>query len=491
MNASHDADSKPSNLLALTCLAVVHRLRPGWVSVTLDEAARSEGVTPQRLSRLCTRALAPFQRALDTLTRIGRPPRMNQDDETLAENALLRALLGVATSILGHVSFRKPAIRALITAAFERLKQSHPALTRKRYCSALGLSPRTFRHWMAGKGNASNAASPVVPRPAKKSPPKHPIRRPRFGFDFTLPDTQLAADTTDLAAFGVPLKLVAAQDVGGRDRDLLDAILVDDHESAHHVSATIAKALGTSQGQQVITDQGTPYMAKATMDAIEHLGAEHAPQREGDPLGKATVERAFGSVKSIAKPLLDMTDRIAHAIPSLQNTELAKAAVTLLITALLKAYQAGARAASRADEARAGVSTDELLDLAEQSREKARAEASSARLLLAAIHRDYNIEQPLNAFIRSMRRFPLPVLKDAERAFSMQVHRDDIRDRAAYFAAIARRCNEPYMQRLAATRRQKEEEQRRDEHSRTVDRMYANWSSNPEACSYPPQTVEI
>ena len=41
-------------------------------------------------------------------------------------------------------------------------------------------------------------------------------RRPRFGFDVVLPQTQIGADTTDLNAFGVPLKLVAAQDIGGR-----------------------------------------------------------------------------------------------------------------------------------------------------------------------------------------------------------------------------------------------------------------------------------
>ena len=77
--------------------------------------------------------------------------------------------------------------------------------------------------------------SPVAPPPEKKRPKKLSPRRPRFGFDVTLPDTQVATDTTDLEAFGVSLKLVAAQDVGGRDQDLFDSIIVDNRESADHV----------------------------------------------------------------------------------------------------------------------------------------------------------------------------------------------------------------------------------------------------------------
>jgi hypothetical protein len=36
------------------------------------------------------------------------------------------------------------------------------------------------------------------------------LRRRRFGFGFTLPGTQVAADTTDLEVLGVPLELLAA-----------------------------------------------------------------------------------------------------------------------------------------------------------------------------------------------------------------------------------------------------------------------------------------
>ena len=480
MKPSHNNISNPSILLVLICLAVVHRLRPAWIAITLDEAAQSETVNPQRLSRLCSRVLGPFQSALDAMTRIGRPRREKRDDSLRLENGLLSSLLDVTTELLRHVSFRKPAIRALVVGAFLRLKQAHPELSKEHFCQTLSLSPRTFRYWMAHKDQTAPIPK-VVPTPQKKRPRKRPLRRPRFGFDVVLPDTQLAADTTDIQAFGIPLKLVAAQDVGGRDQDLFDSVIIDNRESADHVVSVITEALGDKEGQQVLTDQGTPYMAEVTQNAIEALGAEHAPQREADPIGKATIERAFKTVKQIAGPILKLTSNMADKLPKLSNPELAKATATLLLTALLKAYQAGARAACRAEKERISVSADELETRAEKSREKARAEFRSVRLFLSHLHRDYDIKRPLSDFIRQMRRFPLPVLKDAERAFSRQVHRDDIKDRASYFAAIARRCFERYLVKREAMQREQEQEQQRKRHIEKADAIQSTQEANPAA----------
>ncbi len=480
MTASHDASSKPSILLVLICLAVVHRMKPGWIAITLEQAARSANVNPQRLSRLCSRALAPFQGALDLMTCIGRPRREKREDTLRLETGLLSSLLDVTTELLRHVSFRKPAIRALVVGAYLRLKQAHPRLTKERFCLAISLSPRTFRYWMAHSDRTA-PASPVASPPQKKPPRKRPPRRPRFGFDVVLPDTQIAADTTELQAFGVPLKLVAAQDVGGRDQDLFDSIIIDNRESADHVVHVITETLGDKEGQQVITDQGTPYMAETTRTAIEDLGAEHAPQKEGDPIGKATIERAFETVKQIAAPILKLTSQIADKLPTLNNAALAKAAATLMLTALLRAYQAGARAARRADAERASVFADELEALAEKSREKARAELRSIRLFLAHLHRDYDIKRPLSDFIRQMRRFPLPVLKEAERAFAGQVHRDDIKDRASYFAAITRRCFVRYLIKRQVEQREREQDQQRKADIERAESIQAIQKDNPDA----------
>jgi len=480
MTASHDTSSKPSILLVLVCLAVVHRLRPRWISITLDEAARAENVNPQRLSRLCSKAIDLFHKALDTLTRIGRPSRKGAEDVSAEKDAIVRAMLEVATSILKHVSFRKPAIHALIVGAYLRLKEAYPTLTKKLFCDSIALSERTFRHWMKHAGTNAGG-TPIAAAKQNPTTRNRPSRRPRFSFQVTLPDTQIAADTTDLKAFDIPLKLVAAQDVGGRDQDLLDSIIIDDKESADHVIQAITQALDTKPGQQVLTDQGTPYMAEATRAALEELEAQHAPQKEGHPQGKATVERAFGTVKTIAGPLLHLTSQIAKLLPILRDVNLAKAATTLLLTALLKAYQAGARATQKSNTERAGVSKEEIAELAEQSRQNAIAEDRSIRLLLANIHRDYDIKKPLADFIRKMRRFGLPVLRDAEKRFATQVHRDDIRDRASYFAAIARRVSEEHRIRHKAQQRQKEEDQKREQNSQNVDARNAHWHANPTA----------
>ena len=452
MTKSHNRPKKPSLLVALVCLAVVSRHQRDWLAVDLHGAAADCGVNPQRLSRLCSKAIAPFEAAVARLSRIGRPSADRGRQQAEAQTALLSALLGVATSLLAQIQRRWPLARALVVGAWLRLHAEHPTLTKKRFCAALSVSERTFRHWLSREPSRRPAAQKTTaPKPDK--PPRRPVRRGRFGFEVTVPDTQLAADTTDLCAFRVPLKLLAAQDVGGRDTALLDAVIVDDHESAELVARLLAEALEGQPGQQVLTDQGTPYMAQATRDALDELAADHAPQREGHPQGKATIERAFGTLKQIARPLLSVTNTLADTVASLRNVQLAKALTTVLLTALLKTYQAGARAAQRAAEARAGLDEQALVRVAQQSRQRAHAEDRSARLLLTHIHAAYQFDTPKQSFIRTFRRFPLPVLRQAERAFGPQAHRGDIRYRTAYFAAIVRRLHDEHRQRRAREQR--------------------------------------
>jgi transposase InsO family protein len=452
MHNSHNCPQKPSPLVALVCLAVVSRHRRDWLAVDLRSAAADCGVGPQRLSRLCSRAIAPFEAAVARLCRIGRPPVDHDMQQAKVQNTLLSALLDTATSLLSQRPVRSPLARALVVGAWLRLHTEHPSLTQKRFCAALSVPERTFRNWL-GREPSNQPAVPKTSAPKPDKPPKRPVRRGRFSFAVTVPDTQLAADTTDLCAFGVPLKLMAAQDVGGRDIDLFDAVIVDDHESAELVARLLAEALAGQPGQQVLTDQGTPYMAQAARDALDELAADHAPQREGDPLGKATIERAFGTLKQIARPLLSVTNTLADTVASLRNVRLAKALTTVLLTALLKAYQAGARASRRAAEARTNLDEQTLARVAHNSRQRAHAEQRSARLLLTHLHMAYQFDTPVRTFIRIFRRFPLPVLRQAERAFGAQAHRGDIRHRTAYFAAIVRRLHDEH-------RRQRAREQR-------------------------------
>lgn len=460
----------PSEILTLVCLTVVRRHRPDWVAVSVADAARELDINPQRISRLSSRAQKGFEETLAPLVRRGRPVEDRVAVSRTQRLAVTEALLGIASALLAHNSWRKPAVKALVVGAYQRLREEHPGLTQKAFCEALALPSRTFREWLSHPEKTSPApADPIAASPPASPPRKRPPRRPRFTFDRVLPETQLAGDTTDLSAFGCPLKLVATQDVGGRDEDLLESIIVDDHESADLVVQAFTEAIDGREGLQAIVDQGTPYMAQQTRDGLDALGTELAPQVEGTPTDKATMERAFGSVKSFARPLLDVTNRIAEKVPALRNTKLAIALTTLLLTALLKAYQAGAREQRRAAEQRRGLCRDDLLEAAREHREQSRAEDRSRLLLLRFIHDAYDIQRPVTRFVRSLRRFPLVVIQRAERAFGTQVHRDDIRDRASYFIAIIRRMHDDYC--VEQSRRKSEREQREQALARDAEHV--------------------
>jgi hypothetical protein len=454
-------------LLAVIAAAIVHRLKPEWLAVSLRDAASSldTKLRPERLSRLSTAAIELFEPIVVTLTRRGRPPRDATRDQRDVDLRLTRALLETASSILRLLGVRGRDARELVIGAWLRLSKEN-ALTQERFAAALGLSPRTFRSWLKRRD-----ARPRPARPEKEPPPRRrsrPPRRLRFDFDLTVPDLQEAADTTDLKAFDVPLKLIAAQDIGGRDTDLFDSVIVDDHESADLVIKVFKDALQDQPGAQAITDQGSPYMAEATREALAGLEAEHAPQKEAHPQGKATIERAFATVKGIARPILSLTDRLATCFPALRNVELAKAMSTLVLITILRAYQAGARAARRADEARALIVDEEVLArVAQEARERARADDRSARLLLGHIFDAYDLPGSRPDFVNTLRGYPHEVLQAAERAFRRQVHRDDIKDRRSYFAAIVRHCNEEH-------RRRRTMQQQHDELSARLARAEAS-----------------
>jgi hypothetical protein len=482
MASSHKVPAKPSLLLATVCCAIIHRVRPQWLAVSVSQAAAEADCKPGQISRLATRALARFESCLTRMMRMGRPPkaaRKSRDSKVHAD-VLTAELLRVASDLLAAARWRRrPVMRAMAVGAYQRLRVNHPELTQKRFCDLLGLPVRTLRHWLAhAPANAGNPP-PLPLSPPQKNP--RPPRRPRFGFDVTVPDTQLAADTTDITAFGVRLKLVAAQDVGGRDQDLFDSVIVDDHESAQHVVSVLTEAIANRGGMQVIVDQGTPYMADATLDALDAIDAEHAPQREGTPTAKATIERAFRSVKAIADPLLDISNRVVAAYPSFKNVEFAKNATMLLVTALLRAYQAGARATRRADNERSETTVSQLVNVAEVSREQARAQHRSARQTLTRIHRAYAIDMPLKQFIRAHRHFPLSAIHEAERMFATQAHRDDIRKRASYFAALLIKAYEPHAKKRRRDAEQQQRQQVLEDERRRQKSQDAYLQENPVA----------
>jgi hypothetical protein len=319
-------------------------------------------------------------------------------------------------------------------------------ITIKLLCETIGVPERTFRAWRAEPSAPASETEFVHPtppagRPAPTNPRRRrPLKRPRFRFDLIPPGTQHAADTTKLKVLGQDLKLVADQDVGGREANLLAAVIVDDHECAEHVVDVITAV--AEPGAQVLTDQGSPYVAEFTRLALEAAHIELAPQREADPIGKSTVERAFGSLQTIINPILELTNRLAAVVPALANVDLARAVTKLLVTAVLRAYQAGSRAQERAATQRDGVSAATLAEAAKQVREDALATERSVRQFLEHVHAIYEVEGSAETFVRNLKRFPIEALHEAERAFRGQVHRGDIQKRSAYFAKLVRNAND-------------------------------------------------
>ena len=126
MHTSHRPSHKPSILLALLCLAVVRRVRPAWVNISLGEASRNEGYSEQRLSRLTTGAIGPFERSVALLTRRGRPPTATPKQRSDNQHALREELLKVAATLLSQSAVRLPqTARALVLGALQRLQRAH------------------------------------------------------------------------------------------------------------------------------------------------------------------------------------------------------------------------------------------------------------------------------------------------------------------------------------------------------------------------------
>jgi hypothetical protein len=464
MPTSHGAPEKTTSLLVLMAVVILTAHQPAWLTVSTADAARALGVHPSYVSRLAGRFLTPARTLLATLTRRGRRPA--RGGESAAARALRKtqALLETAAAL---VRSPRAAVRPLVLGAFVRMHAEY-GISKTEFCNALGLSERTFRAWRGRHAAAAVAPTPApAPTPPAK-PKKRGPRRPRLHFDVFVPDVQFGADTTDLHVFGVDLKLVGLQDIGGRDRSLFDAVVVDTTESADHVKKAFETVLAACPGAQTLTDQGTPYMAQATVDLFNALDVEHAPQREGHPQGKATVERGFLSLKAALAPLVDLTNFLAARFPLLRDPSIAVPFTRLATAVALRAHQAGARAARRADDARGGVDEDALVRAAARAREDARAEDRSVRLWLSQLHAQLRFPGSLEAFVRDFRRVPLEALKDAERDLRKRlIIKDDIRDLWRYFAVLARNARDAlFRERDARDAAQALAEQRRRDDAR-------------------------
>ena len=445
--SSHIEARKPSVMLAYVSALIVASYNPKWLTAPVTQLVGPEGISLERLSRLKARLLDPIDSLVTRATRRGRPAASSHPVD---ESNVLKALLAVVPPEVW--TYLRKDHRDSLVQAQARLKREQ-GLSAERFCELLGIRPRTFRSWKTTAA-ALVPAAPVPEEPA----PKHPERKNagRFDLEVTAPGIQTMADTTKWELFGVPLSVVAAQDPGNRKQQLWEAFAVDTKENAAVVVDVLTEALGDKPGTQCVIDQGTPYMAELTKEALEKLDVEHAPQKEGAPTDKATKERAFGIVKNALKPLADLTGRIAEKLPQLRRPELAKTLGKLLLATFLRVYEAAPRTGGHPLD---GEDPDVLRVIVEEQREDARAESRSTRLTLTAIHQAYDFSGGVAKFIRIHRTHALEDIQEAERRFRARLQKIEtllpIRSRRSYFAAILRDVAEQGRARRARIRNEK------------------------------------
>jgi hypothetical protein len=446
--ASQDSSPKSSLLLALVCASIVADHDRSWLARPVAQLIPAGGPRADRLSRLKARVRGVFADLVEAATRRGRRPASPREHAA----PLVGALLAVATRLLAlsRVPVRRRAVQDEIVCAFDRLHADH-GVTAREFCAAIALPERTLRSWQDRPAKPPPAPPPAPP----PSPPPNDRNTGRFDLGVTAPDTQLAGDTTDLRVLGIDLKLVGVQDLGDRERCLFDAFAVDERETAELIKTVVTDAAAGLEGVQFITDQGTPYLAEAAKQAYDALGVEHAPQREGTPTEKATVERGFGTIKHALAPLLDVLNRVAGAVPALSHPVLARHVATLLVATFLRVYAAGRRHLGHPLD---GQDPDVLRAIVEEQRHHARAEDRSARLFLEAVHAEYAMPGSREAFVRAFRRYPLEDLHDAERRFRAYACRCQARVCDRYFAAVVRDVHERNHARRAADWRQRRAE---------------------------------
>ncbi len=440
---------KPSLMLAIISALIVAAFDRRWLSGPVAGLVPEDAPSLERLSRLKARMLIPMEGFLEEATRRGRPPRHAEPtDESLVLKELLLLVPCEAWTYL------QKEHRAALVAAQERLHKAH-GLSAKRFCALLNISERTFRSWKAKAATQtpppSTEVEPEPPRQRHRPEDKNPGR---FDLEVTAPGIQAMADTTDFELFGVPLKIIAVQDPGNRKQKLWDSFAVDTTENAELVIKVVTEALEASPGTQFITDQGTPYMAQATEQALQELELDHAPQKEGTPTAKATQERAFGIVKQALRPLVDLSRRVAEKVPALRRADLAQGLGRLLLAVYLRVYEAAPREGGHPLQ---GKDAETLRVIIEEQREKARAEEKSKRLLLSTIHDAYDLRGSRERFIRAHRHVPLEDIQEAEGYLNDRASKPwwgEIRNYQAYFGAVLRNVS-------AKNKKRREEQKKR------------------------------
>lgn len=473
--ASPKPAPKPSRIVALACASVIAAYDRRWLAQPVAALLEPDDVAAETLSRLKGRLLGPLEALVAGLHRRGRRSAPSQTSSLRAELEATRAKLELAASVIGERGVQGRALQERLVAAQARLAAEHGTSLRD-FCRGLGIPERTFRAWRSRKP-AAPPAPPAQPPPRPERPPRN---EGRFALELCPPDLQAMADTTHVRAFGVDLQLIGAQDPGRRHRELLSAFEVAEQDNAAVVKRVLTEALGALPGAQAIVDQGTPYIARATVDACEKLDVELEPQVEACPTDKAPLERAWRTIKQALAPLLTLTDDIAAAVPALRSPTFARAALALLVSVYLRVYAAG-RVRLRHPLEHAGDPAA-LADAVARARDNARAESRSRKLFLQNLHATYNLSEYISVdhFVRAHRHHHLEDLVAAERILRDRACRCHARRCDRYFAGILSNVAEQGRRRRARDRVAREEQRRREQQAASFEQQDRFLTEHPD-----------
>ena len=464
--SSQRTTGRPTAMMALRAASIVTAFDRTWLVRPVADLCRDLGVRPEVPCRLKARLLESIEALVARATRKGRPGSKPADEMSSRLKAT-EALLAVAADITRTLGVRSRTLQDRLVAAEARIANEH-GINRRTFCQTLGLSERTFRSWAQRPPKITPLVEPDPP------PPSRSVRRGRFALDVVPAGIQAMADTTNWKLFDVPLKIVALQDPGARATKLWDGFEVAMKENADTVVRVVTEALESRPGTQILTDQGTPYLAAQARQAYENLELDHAPQKEADPTAKATIERSFGTVKQALEPLARLTHRLAEKIPALRSKPLATTLGKLLLSTFLAVYFA-----SRSPREGSSADPEVFAILAERSRERARAEDRSRRLTLERIYAQYQMPGSKACFVRAFRGCRVEDILEAERRMGERACRCYVKKCDRYFAAIVRQVTVEMTARRASAREQALHQAQNRELARRLAEQRARLEENP------------
>ncbi len=518
---------------SLFCLSVVRARWPHQVP-TLSAAAGEFGVNRKQASRLRRRFLDPLVALIENTNRPG-PRRPGGQAEVAGRRiALLTALLALARGVIvsAGIAGLVPGLREEVIRAFDDLRAKY-GLSYEDAARHVGLCARTLRRWRSElkEGHALVRKSRAPKNPHGKTPVEleqaiaifttlhptdslaclhrrfvreppqlcakygHPklsygaFRRcagrsshgadparhtPRRGRDDPdrIPLRALALmDTSDLACFGFPFKLIPFMEAHSRN---IFAHQLCDRESAARVEQVLTEGAARAGGVLGLrVDRGKPYMAHLIVEGTKDQGIDMRVARAHMPTDKATIERFFLTIKGALNDVLSCLDLRSGPGDLQWRKNLARTIASVVIAGYLRwgypfipqPHIDGRPPAERLGDS-APVDPDTISAILDQRAQH----HEHARTVAGELHDHYGFRWSMKRWLRAVRGYRAEDLRAAARRFDPILLRNcfhcDTKRNPRYLLAIIRSIAEPRRaqqrcERSERRRREKDETQRR------------------------------